>query len=163
MINSPESSIILSDSQNAQINEYQRRISNIEGEASIANKNLKILKSEIEKSVAEKVYQENLHAEIFSKTEQSQNILSGLLVKIEQEKEKLSDIKKLSDSLNMSNIVKNDQFIGRENELIEKEKVHNIKVEQYTVSQTELLRDKEKVETAKEAIAQALETLQSLK
>lgn len=111
----------LDSTQTQAIEETKSRLLNLEGEISIANKNLKVLKGEIEKSIKEKVYQNELLQTVSAQVLQAQakfteiteaNVKAAYSVsEINQETAKKTDILNAMES----------EFRKREDSIADKE------------------------------------------
>lgn len=80
MITNPEeNNIKLTSEQTQAIEETKSRLMNLEVEISIANKNLKALKSDTERITKEKIYQEELLAKVNTQIDDANSRLTSLL------------------------------------------------------------------------------------
>jgi len=80
MLTQPENTIKLSDEQLLAIEETKSRLTNLEAEISIANKNLKGIKLENEKAIKEKIATEellaNLNVEVAKLSEEKERLIN---------------------------------------------------------------------------------------
>ncbi len=93
MLNNNETTTVFNPEQTTQINEYIVRLSNIESEISIAQKNLKAIKSESERAIKDKQYQEELHGEVVNKVTSMRVQANELETKIEESIEILNKLR----------------------------------------------------------------------
>lgn len=92
MIYTPENNIKLDDKQTQAIEETKIRLLNLEGEISIGNKNLKVIKAETERAIKEKTYQEGLLAAVETKLTLLRESLADLEEKVSGKRKELSDL-----------------------------------------------------------------------
>ncbi len=84
--------IKLEDAQNQALEEAKGRLMNIESEISIATKNLKVLKGEIEKSIKDNKYQTELLNRVTSQVEETNTRLNVLTTSVLTGSTALSEI-----------------------------------------------------------------------
>jgi uncharacterized protein (DUF3084 family) len=122
MINNDTSNIKFTDEQTRQLEEFKTRLSNTETEISIANKNLGVIKKEIEKSTKEKIYQEELLAEITPKVEAKQSELKKAEEDLVNTKGTINKLNKEITEKTLQNNAKIIELENREIDVIKKEK-----------------------------------------
>lgn len=81
MIEAPEKNLELTPEQVEKEAIFRQRLQNLENEISIATKNLKVIKADVEKATKEKTYQEEILSNISSNVEEK----TSLFNKINQE------------------------------------------------------------------------------
>lgn len=149
----------ISDTHSAQIEYVKTTLLNLETEVSIAQKNLKSLKSDTERAVKEKIYQEECLAEI-----QSQVTVTKREIEILHESKRIieSDIQEkieLSKSFIDDQAIKSQTIEEREAVISSKEKTHAEKVADFTVQSAELEKEKRYIQNAKEILKNAIESI----
>lgn len=159
MITAPESNIKFTDEQTASIKEAENRLFNLESLISIANKNLKITKTELERNMKDNISQKEI-------LESLQTQISDCEIKkntiIENHNTALSSFHEtIKKNLEIADIHKNKEieFTERENILSQRELEHNKKVEDFKNESNQLLKEKLAVKTAKEAFLKANESI----
>jgi chromosome segregation ATPase len=135
MLDNSQTTIKLTDEQTLQLETYQTRLANLEGEISIATKNIKALKSDTEHAIKEKTYQEEqlatLTSQIETKTLASAKLDEQITEKTAQLNELLSQFKEHTDLMakgKSDHEVRESKVVSEEQKLAEHTKV----VEQLT-------------------------------
>lgn len=129
MLNQPDKEIKLSDEQKLAIEKTQSRLSILETEISIATKNLKVIKGDIEKAVKENSYLEDTKVSLTTEVETLKANKEKLETAVKEANEHLAKIKEedLFMKAEQSKVL-SDQS-ERENKLREEEKnLENSKV-----------------------------------
>lgn len=136
MLNNNETTVAFTQEQTEQINEYQTRLSNIESEVSIAQKNLKAIKAESERAIKDTSYQEGLLSEVTNKVEILKSQADELEVRIQDSIDILNKLREevKSESVDheaKSTELKNREFVisKKESELCNKELALNSAVQ----------------------------------
>lgn len=159
MLITPENNVSLTDLQTARLEEAKNRLLNFETEISIAQKNIKILKSETENVFKDKAYQEKLLSVATENTKHAQSTLEALHQEISLAQDTLSKCHAETLLINEANAAKASEFSEREKTLEAREIDHTAKVEHFTTQSAELAKDKLFVETTKEAFLKALDVM----
>lgn len=157
MINNDTTTTKLTDNQVAQLEEFKSKLTNLESEISIANKNLIVLKKDIEKTVKDKKYQEELLAEATAKAEKAKKEITFLeddVADLTTTKNNLLDDIKILDK---DAKIKKIDLDNREVKIVETEKELTTSMTSVSKSITALTEDKKefyaKVAKLKEVIS----------
>ena len=134
MLNQPENNIKFSDIQLETIEKYKSMVLNLETEIKIATTTLKGLKSDVEKTIKEFNYQNDLLEEIKAKVTPLEEKVIELESSIKEKTKEVSELNEyisnksaeIEDSLVVSQR-KNEELTIRENTLLESE--NNLKKE----------------------------------
>lgn len=159
MIDSPTENVKLTFEQLQQIDVVEKRLSNLQSEIANANKILKGTKSECDRALKEKLYQEELAFNLASQIKELTTSRDNLAKEITLSTQALEDTKKTSKDLSESNYAKTDELLKREQKISQSETEHLLKVEDFNNKYNQLLDDKNAISTAKEAFLKAIETV----
>lgn len=158
MLNNNETNITYSKEQSQAIEGVKTTLLNLESEVSIAQKNLRAIKSETERVTKEKIYQEECLNDVSIKVEIAKNSLDEMSQTLQDKNSELAH-------LNSEIVTKSTSLNSKENELKEREELvsknENYLIEkdgQITVRENELKLNIEefnlKVEKVKEVISE---------
>lgn len=157
--NTQKSNIQLTDTQTLQIEEAKKRLSNLQGEISASQSNFRAIKSDTEKAINERNYNESLLSEIEKKVIESQKTLDILSVQITEKNITLERIQAESNLATDSNTAKTIELNEREIGIGLKEKEYEKKVEAQSKEKEQILADKKLIASAKETFKQAIEKI----
>jgi len=149
----------LDEAQAKAIEEAKLRLLNVETEVSIASKNLKVIKADIEKATNEKKYQEDLLGKVTSQLDEANIRLSSLMAsaltgsnalsEINQEISKKSDILK---AMEIEFRKREDAISSKESELISRESSVELREEDVSKSEEQLQDKHAKIKAFAETI-----------
>lgn len=122
MLNQPDKEIKLSDEQKLAIEKTQTRLSVLETEISIATKNLKVIKGDIEKAVKENLYLEETKVNLSTEVEALKNSKEKLEVAVKEANDHLAKIKEEDICLKAEQAKTESEQNERENKIREEEK-----------------------------------------
>jgi predicted nucleic acid-binding Zn-ribbon protein len=157
MIITPTENTKLQPDQLTQLEEFQKRLSNLEIENVSAAKILKVSKSDLEKVVKERLYQEELLAKLEKQTEEKTKELEDLNGKCEVSKKTLESDSHQLDEIKMALTEQKSQLEEKERVLISREKDVEEKENKANLFVEEVLKEKSAVEEAKKAFVKAVE------
>lgn len=159
MIDSPNENVKLTFEQMQQIDIVQKRLSVLESEITSATKILKGTKSECDRAVKEKLYQEELLANIKEVVEQFTVKKDNLVLEIISHTTEIDNLKEKTTQLNKENYDKESDIIARTKDLDNAEYNFNQKVQDFSTKTNQLLEDQLSIKTAKDAFLKATETV----
>lgn len=158
MLTQPENTIKLSDEQQLAIEEVKNRLSNLESEISIANKNLKGIKLETEKAIKDKMYQEELLSNVVDKISNSTKELSELEPKVTEKTEQLNNLLSTIQKESNSHEIKKTELLSKEKAIKDEEVKLSENQEAFRKEKSEFEVEKNKLSTFKEALLEVIKT-----
>jgi len=160
MINSDDTkTVILTKNQSDQIDMVKQRLSVLESEISNASKILKGIRSETDRAVKEKSYQEELLNNFTIKTKKAEATYKELLSNMDSVKESLLSDQKKAGIIRASNEKKTEELSHREKELIVKEKSHDKNVNDFNIKNEKFLKDRSSLEKAQSILLEAIKSI----
>lgn len=135
MINNSETIIKFSDTEQAQLEEFKNRLSNLESEVSIATRNLRAIKSETERAIKDREYNQGLLNDVLLKLEDKSKALDTIDSAYNETSSKLS-------ALNSEIEEKTKLYDAKDKELSEKEE-RNIIMQKSLDNENNRLQKKE--------------------
>lgn len=157
--NSSDKNIALTYEQLGQIEEATTRLRNIENEIVIASRNLGIENKEVVKATKERMYQEELLAELTPRVADTKKELSDLQEIIAESKDSLNNLRKESENIYKDISDKNIGLDQRKTNIEILEKEYEEKKNEYARCAEKLTSDQLLVEKAKEAFLTATESV----
>lgn len=157
MLDNQDTTIILTIEQQQAIEETKVRLLNLENEISLGNKALKQLKSESERAIKDKAYQEELLDEIVAKVSSARSQLAEIEPQVIEKTAQLNHLLDFIREETVSHETKNKELTEREEEIKEMEKItYKRETDILNVRDdlnTEMKTHKEKVARLKEVLA----------
>lgn len=159
MIETPSKNVELTFEQLQQIDVVQKNLANLHNETSIATKLLIVTRKDTEKATKEKVYQEELLADLKIKTEVAEDKLKKVLSALESSEITLKDNIEKAKTVGIANETKNQELYKKEIEIKVSEEQYQKNVEDFNIKFNQLLEDQLSINTAKNAFLKAIETV----
>lgn len=151
--------VTLTLEQMQQIEEATTRLRNIESEIVIANRNLGIENKEVVKATKERMYQEELLAGLLPKVEDAKKNLSDINSSIADGIATLDTIKRDKDAIEKDTADKRIELESRATNIVILEKELKDRKDEYSASAEKLANDQLLVEKAKEAFIAAADSV----
>jgi hypothetical protein len=158
MIETTSANVKLTFEQAQQLAEMESRLSVIQNNTAVAEGTLIGIKKESMAVAKEKLYQETLLADLTREVEKKQSELSILNEQIVENQKVNDDLNEKSKTLSERHTAKEAELTLREKTLASVEQLHQARAEHFNNKQDELLKEKEKVQNAKNVISKAIET-----
>jgi chromosome segregation ATPase len=157
MIESTDKNTTLTFEQLQQIDISQKRLAVLQSETEIATKTLRGVKSDLDRATKEKDYQEEQLATLTEQIEKKKTELDFLTKEVISGQTSLTELTEKTAVLISEQTIKTDDLNAREKSLVSAENLNQASVENFN-KYNELLKEKEKVDTAKQVISKAIET-----
>lgn len=142
--------------QIGQLDEFQKRLFNLENETTIATSVLKTVKAESQRAAKDKAYQEELLAEIVKKISIARDSLNELEIKIGVKTTELNNLVEQIREQYVSHETKSNELKEREEKIIKEEKVLVLKEKKITESNQHLSSH---IETHNQKVAKLKEVI----
>lgn len=155
----PNENVKLTFDQLQQIDTVEKRLVNLQSEISIGRDNLTAIRLECEKVTKERLYQEELLAEITKNVEVIQGKHTDVLNDLQSTSDTLLEVNKKIGETTDLHTKKETALVEKENKIKEQEEELNKKVEDFTNKSSRLLEDQLSIKTAKDAFLKATETV----
>lgn len=157
MVNNSNSQIKLTSEQQAQLNEWRRRLENTQNELAIATEKLRVSKLDDEKVTAHIKHQQEIVEQLEKILDNKKGQLAEIEKNIEVNQEILKDLVAQAKLVAKSNDKKHIELKTLEEEIKTATIAHEKAVKDYTSKQDQLLKDQKQLDKVKGLFLKAIE------